>query len=397
MQKVSKNCALTTCYYGKNYGSILTAYALQKLLEKLGYSSQFIKIHKSLGYAKDFNKKYAKETAQCLNIEDFIKLNEQFDTFILGSDNQLDFMILKKLIYRNLFNYVKRYKKKIIIAGSCGNPDLNLDEKELTKIKALLETMDYISFREKSGKEMCKKYFNLESDWILDPVFLIDKEEYINLFPAKINQTTQIMEYILYPNEEKRKIVDYIKKKKNLKINKFLGNEKAKHFSCKESNSVENWLSAIFNSEIVITDSFHCMCFSIIFNKPFICLKNPKGYTRFESIFEMLEINYPVVDSFSSFINNEKKLSQMNFEHINKIIQDTKQKNIHKLKTVLEKNKELSQQQTNAENKIEEFNKTDLTANDQWYKKNRFIYLNFIEPFIEPIVRSYRMKKEAKS
>ena len=110
----------------------------------------------------------------------------------------------------------------------------------------------------------------------------------------------------------------------------------------------------------------------------------------------MLEISYPVIDSFSSFINKEQELSQINFEHINKIIHNTKQKNIHKLKTVLEKDKELSPQKINAENKIEEFNKTDLTANDQWYKKNRFIYLHFIEPFIEPIVRSYRMKKEVK-
>ncbi len=39
-------------------------------------------------------------------------------------------------------------------------------------------------------------------------------------------------------------------------------------------NSVEDWLNAIISCKCLITDSFHGACFAIIFNKPFICIRN---------------------------------------------------------------------------------------------------------------------------
>lgn len=397
---VSKRCALMTQYYGKNYGSVLTAFALQKLLSNLGYYSELIKVHKPLGFSRSFAKKYLVETPQCLNNSDFEKLNDKFDTFVLGSDNQLDFMVQKHLVYRYLFNYAGRDKKKIVIAGSCGKPELDKSKFDFERIKTLLETMDYISFREYAGQKMCKDFFNLDADWIFDPVFLIDKSEYIKLAQNSkyhLENEKSLMTYILYENDDKKKIVNEISQDKQLKVNRFEGNENASHFANKDKTSVENWLNSILNSEFVITDSFHCVCFCLIFNKPFICLKNPKGYSRFESLFKNFNINYPQIDSYKDFKDNFAGAIFTDFEFFENILNEQKNHDISIIKNVLEQDKVITPLQTAAYERLKEYNKTDLTINDKSYKNNRFLYLNFIEPFIEPIVRTYRMKKEAKS
>lgn len=399
-QMATKKCAIMTQYYGKNYGSVLTAFALQKLLDKLGYYSELIKVHKPFGFSKDFSKKYLRETFQCLNNDDFQKLNKDFDTFILGSDNQLDFMVQKQLIYRYLFNYAEKDKKKIIISGSCGNPELDKTKFDFDRIKTLLETMDYVSFREYAGQQMCNKFFNLSADWILDPVFLLDKSEYFKLAQNskhKISNEKQLMTYILYENDDKTNIVNEISQKYGYKINRFEGNENASHYANKVKTSVENWINSILNSELIVTDSFHCVCFSLIFNKPFICLKNPKGYSRFESLFKMFEMNYPMINSYDDYAKNIDIAVFKDFLTFNNVLQNKKEKDIETLTNVLNAEKTVSKSQETAYEKLQEYNKTDLTINDKSYKNNRFLYLNIVEPFIEPIVRTYRMKKEAKS
>ena len=60
------------------------------------------------------------------------------------------------------------------------------DKSELILKKYYLKQFDSISLREKSGADYIKNNFNIDADNILDPVFLLDINEYENL----INKTT---------------------------------------------------------------------------------------------------------------------------------------------------------------------------------------------------------------
>ena len=52
---------------------------------------------------------------------------------------------------------------------------------------------------------------------------------------------------------------------------------------------VENWLASFANASFVLTDSFHGMVFSIIFNKPFLVIVNKeRGAARFESLLSQI-------------------------------------------------------------------------------------------------------------
>lgn len=50
----------------------------------------------------------------------------------------------------------------------------------------------------------------------------------------------------------------------------------------------QDWLSSIYNSDIIITDSFHGCVFSILFHKDFYVMKNDfGGNTRINSLLSL--------------------------------------------------------------------------------------------------------------
>jgi hypothetical protein len=62
----------------------------------------------------------------------------------------------------------------------------------------------------------------------------------------------------------------------------------------------EEWLAYIRNSDYVVTDSFHGMCFAIIFHKQFVVINNKKrGSTRFESLLKTLELSDRLYDDIA--------------------------------------------------------------------------------------------------
>ena len=56
--------------------------------------------------------------------------------------------------------------------------------------------------------------------------------------------------------------------------------------------SMEQWLRSIRDAKLIITDSYHGMLFSIIFNKPFVLMKNDfRGNARYASVIASLGID----------------------------------------------------------------------------------------------------------
>ena len=55
---------------------------------------------------------------------------------------------------------------------------------------------------------------------------------------------------------------------------------------------VKEWMQSILEADYVLTDSFHGMAFSIIFEKQFLVIGNERrGLTRFASLLKSLCIN----------------------------------------------------------------------------------------------------------
>ena len=388
-KKEKVDCLLYTMFYHSNYGSLLTAYALQKIIENLGYKTRHINIGNVHGYNKPFIKKYLKLTNKIVTLNDFKKLNKLTEVFILGSDNLINlFQNDLSWVARSLLNFTQNNKKRIMISGSIGEWDgKTQNQEEHDYIKYLLNRFDYLSTREKHGKQIFKDVFDCEADWINDPVFYLEKQDFIDLTKdVKMDYSNKIMQYVLYPTEKTQKIIDYYKDNLKNEVVVFEGNEHVKPFSKYKNKTVEHWLSAILNSELIITDSFHCVVFSLIFNKKFVCIKNTHATVRFTSIFKRLGINIPLIETVDD-------LQNYNFSYdkdiVNKNLNDIRNFAIDKIYEQL-----LKPKSKHIENKnMEEYNNEFLKQHSPWYKKSKLFYFGIIVPFVIPIKRIIQYKK----
>lgn len=311
-------------WYENNYGACLTAYALYQMCVSLGYDTYLIDNgstgqHLSFLFGKFFNK-YCKVTKQIKSYTDLKDINNENNIFIVGSDQVFRPKIAKKQLDAFLLNPINIKSKKIAFSASFGvDKDKFAEEtstKDIAKINNGLKCFDSISCREISGVQICKDLFNTDAELIIDPVFSIEKTEYLNLTKnVKENYKNKIVSYMFNKNNSHKKVEQFLSNKYKKEV-----------IELADSNlSIESWLTAIKDCEFLITNSYHGTCFAIIFNKPFICLSaEMNGSARFDSLFEILSIkpiliksideiykakciNYPDYDAISNKIKSESK------------------------------------------------------------------------------------------
>ena len=130
---------------------------------------------------------------------------------------------------------------------------------------------------------------------------------------------------------EKFPLVSYILNANDL--SKEVQKRAEEHFRCTNFNindaseqiekpdSVEDFLYKIKHCRFFITDSFHCLCFALIFNKPFICLSNcERGNARFQSILKQFHLQSRVLSTSQDLSKLKQLFSPMNYKNINQEI-----------------------------------------------------------------------------
>ncbi len=327
-----------------NYGALLTGYALQQVLNDLGYSSRLID-NKSMNLKKesdyigtfnyDFAKKYLKVTEPCITDSDFEALNYQTKIFITGSDQVFSPKWMAPHFEKYFLEFADINAKKIAFSASfgCDENQFSYDIKTKNKMDKALKTFDYLSVREYSGVDILKNEFNCNADWIIDPVFIVNKEKFEEISQnASIDYSDKIVSYVLDKNEDYDKTYSFLTKKFNTEV-----------ITTYDTNiSVENWLASIKNCRYFITDSFHGACFALIFNKPFICIINRnRGLARFTSLFKLFNISDIGFENITQIMDKENIFNNINYDFINNKIALEREFAINKLKYVLECEKQI--------------------------------------------------------
>ena len=292
----------------RNFGASLQSYACMTLLKKFykevkiidfykqsSKSSIKMKIQSSLEskYFKEYNQKFLPLTSKIENFEGLKKLNNEFDTFVVGSDQvwrgiwNLD----SKTHY--FFDFVNDDKKKISYAASFGVDYWEGDKKLTEEIKPLIKRFNYISVREESGIDICKNTFGVDDAiCVLDPTLMVSREDYQPILDDWTDKSHLNKKYIAHmlldDTEELKNESEKIGKYLDANINYIKGKVKKifwkKYFGY---NKVSQWLTYLKDAELVITDSFHCTVFSIIFHKKFVVVANTmRGVARLETLLE---------------------------------------------------------------------------------------------------------------
>lgn len=351
----------------KNYGGVLQAFASQCFLKKNGHEAWIIdrefnyidslsgckllifrikQIIKSVIGLKSFpeNKKNQnialfKEkyinpiTCKFRYNKDMKSLQStyKFEALYVGSDQ-----VWRKGYTPCIKNYFLDFVegipeiKRIAYAASFGSDNWDFDKSTTLRCKNLLSKFDLVSVREQRGVELCKNVFDVDSYLVCDPTLLLEKEDYEKLFLSEPDVSSDFLFcYLLDPSDIKKKFIHNYANKTNLLVSSIIPKES------EELPSISRWLSSIAKSKFVITDSYHGMIFSIIFNKPFFVLNNKhRGNSRFHTILEKLQIQKRIIEDLDSF--DDKQVPDLNWTMVNSRVESFRRASTEKLLKVLE-------------------------------------------------------------
>ncbi|MDF2476030.1 MAG: polysaccharide pyruvyl transferase [Sphingobacterium sp.] len=377
-----KKVAILTQPLGKNYGGIIQNFALQKVLKNEGYLPVtvrrdnyekfslrlFLSSVKNKTYNQLLGKKRKEFKRRELDLiyskmEDFIQKNiniterifntdglsnhfhsQNYSAVIVGSDQTW-----RPKYSPNILNYYLDFIKsnnlitKISYASSFGTDEWEYNDREKNECTELIKLFDAVSVREDSGMDLCLKHFGMKAQLVLDPTLLLERSEYLDVFKSLIEKRAGLFTYVLDKSSIKNDFIEQVSQKLGLSI---FSNQPKKSIN-DVSNfhslddyifpSVEDWLSSFHNAEFVITDSFHGTVFSIIFNKPFISIVNSeRGASRFLSLLKLFSLEDRLVSSIDLF-DFEKLNDPIDYEVINKKLEDLRNNSKQFLKLALTK------------------------------------------------------------
>lgn len=283
-----KQIGILTWHYYNNFGSVLQTYALHTTIKKLGYNCKVVNYRKckesylktliklclvKLGICINKGYKFLRFRSRELSQTRFLytrkqlrKATQSIDVLVCGSD-QIWAPNVLNTIY--MLDFADEHISKISYAASIG---LNYIPDELCgTYKELLHDFKSISVREESGVSLLKEKCDTESICVLDPSFLIEKDEWERFTSKRKLLKDYVFCYFLNNNHNYKETVRTYADELNLKIVAVSSNKNDSEWVdvLDECAGPEDFLNYIKNASLIITDSFHGMAFSLIFNKNF--------------------------------------------------------------------------------------------------------------------------------
>ena len=376
-------------WYGENYGSTLTYYALHTILNKMGYSVLMIDFPKKIpdqNHKNSFSRKFARKFYRCSKhylYRDLVELNKYCETFLLGSDQLFNYYCIAGEEPFYLLDFAGDSKKKLAYATSFGHQASFFPEDNLQLTTFRLKRFDAISVREKDGVNICKK-FGVDAIHVLDPVFLCDLEDYKKLAEnSKLKENENFaLAYILDPSLEIKNFILNISKKLSLNLRVILDAQYNLEENKRKIDLIENivniseeeeWIYYFSKCDFVVTDSFHGLCLSIIFKKQFIVLSNKKrGISRIKSLLEDLNLEDRLVNTPLEITNINYQNELIDYSEVDNLMNSLKLKSYKWLETELKTNNKNIEVVKNNTDKINEF-RSKYTIKHLLYKLFKFI------------------------
>lgn len=158
-------------------------------------------------------------------------------------------------------------------------PDLTAE------VARLLARFDAVSVREASGVEICRDVFGrADAVHVLDPTLLVPAQfHHDNCAGTPAKQGKTVLCYLLDQPQIRAQVLAQLGPDHR---------ERTLSLTHSDTITLPMWLAAFRDADFVLTDSFHGMIFSIVFERPFIAISNAKrGAARFSSLLDLLGLS----------------------------------------------------------------------------------------------------------
>lgn len=245
-----------------------------------------------------------------LTFSELIANAPEADAYIVGSDQVWNLNLLNPIAAAWYLQFGKKNTLRIAYAASIGR---NITESEKKQFAEYLKEFDAISVRERSACKLCQELGFKETQIVLDPTVLVPfsvyrpfiEEEvlvkkpyvflyYLNIQTAEETEWTQLEQFL-------------IQRKLALKSVSSSGYFPAQNLIPGHPNeylTIQEWLTAIYNAEYVVSTSFHGIVFALLMHKPFVAipLRNQykSGNDRIISLLKTLHLENRIISEDST-------------------------------------------------------------------------------------------------
>jgi hypothetical protein len=321
--------ALLSFHNAINYGACLQAYALQTAVQDMGIACEYLnycnqrrqegydmgaRMRKALRrrdvktlvrtlcglpFAAARKRKFARfyrahvKTTQHIyrTCDELAAVQNAYDKFVVGSDQ----------VWNDAHNgadpayflaFTQDTQKTVSYASSFGASSIPPEDQ--ARYARLLGHIGCLSTREMRGVQLIAQLTGRAAHMVLDPVFLLEPAQWLKLLPAQkrmkpytfyyLNAQFELAEFARRTGYQDRRryilssavtLSDFAKKGQRVTF----------------AMSPQQFLAQIYHAELVVTTSFHCLAFAILFQKPFVAvLSGDAG--RDERLLNLLQITH---------------------------------------------------------------------------------------------------------
>ena len=356
---MNRRVGIITFHYSYNYGSVLQAYALKRLLELKGndvsvinfifdrdfkqykpirsYTNLKLLIKDVIAFKArykrkinfiNFQKKFLNLTKEYHNCNDMKELNQVFDIFVCGSDQIWNLDCTDGIEPAYFLKFANADKLKIAYAPSLAHQAFVKTYDD--DLRDAIKEFDYLSIREKSTLPLIQPLTSKKIEIVLDPVLLLSANEYELIIQKKQQDNQYIFVYMLDYDEKLVKYSQMISAKMDRPLVYITG-----EYFCNISGknlfgiSPSDFLEYIKNAEYVITNSFHATVLSIIFEKKFITFSTKYSNSRVMDLLKSLGL---LERMYHKNINIERKIDYI---EVNSKLSDLRKKSLNFLNQAL--------------------------------------------------------------
>lgn len=387
MKDETMHIGIVTSAKELNFGAILQAFALQDTVARLGYDAELLwwdnqkekhhdirirKLSRMLirfikypslfkkcfrTYKEAFEKKFNEESINHFKTFEDARLNihylsylgmKQYATsedciaIIAGSDQIWN----SYSIYVDPFYYLRfaPKEKRIAYAPSIGKS--NIPEYNEKIMRKYIKDFSCLSIREKSAKKQLESLVGREIPVVLDPSFLLDRDEWSGyMSQIKCPDNYVLLYFLDEPSSRCINRIQKIVKDLNCEIvafpYKFALYSEFSEITYVEPGPAE-FLTLISKAKFIFTDSFHGTAFCINFNKQFYTFdrqygNNQSQTSRITDILEMFNLSSRFVKDEKSFVDIN---STIDYERVNEILIEERIKSEEYLLKSIEKVKD---------------------------------------------------------
>ena len=374
-----KKVGIVSCYFKNNYGSMLQAYATQKILDDFNLENETFNIDKNVDFKnnkkkfyksqilnfsflkskigmiwlkiyKRINKKLGKNiytreqkfeefrkeinlTKSFYTYKELSEASKNYSSIVVGSD-QLWLPVNVVADYYTL-NWVDEDINKVALATSFGISEIPTKYKET--YKRFLNRMNYISVREEAGCNIVEDLTSKRVKLACDPTILLTRDEWRKVQDEKpVIKGEYILCYFLGKNIKHRKFAEKLREKTGYKIVSLNHCDEYVRYSDRFADIIpydvgpREFVNLIGNAKYVCTDSFHGTVFSLINNVEFFTFeryksKNNKISTnsRVYSLLRLMNLENRILEGSENI--EEVLKGKIDFDNVNnelKVLRD---------------------------------------------------------------------------